>query len=83
MFVFFQTSTTTYFLLHNNSEYVILFNLKQNKKNYRTEKKDIGESVYKTANDDRENDYRNALRPRGFGLCTAAPLLKENRRGTF
>ena len=37
-----------YFLLHNNSAHVILFNLKKNLKNLLEGKKDITESVHKT-----------------------------------
>ena len=64
-----------YFLLHNNSVHIILFNLKRLKIIYWTEKKDIltlDESEHKTgilwdAKYDRENNhYTNALRPRRF-----------------
>ena len=33
-----------YFLSHNNSVHIILLNIKKNKKNYRKEKKEIGDS---------------------------------------
>ena len=57
-----------YFLSHNNSVRIILFNLQKSKKILPDREKDVGESEQKTVlwngNYDRENnDYRNALRP--------------------
>ena len=75
MYLFLNEHGDLYFLLHNNSEHIILFNEKEkfNKKCIGQEK-DIGQRVQKTvlwnANYDHENkDYMNALCLRRLKWC--------------
>ena len=62
-----------YFLLHNNSVHIVLFNLKEFQKIYRTEKK-IWVKAFTVpilwgVNYDHENRIYEPLRPRRFKSC--------------